>query len=58
MIGISTFVYAELQRVARFEAEWRVSNEADPENYPMWMSEGEWEEQYLCWVENEEIQGK
>lgn len=54
MIGISTFVYAGLQRVAKFEAWWQEMHTADPDNFPMWMSEGEWEEQYMCWTETDE----
>ena len=34
MIGIRTFVYEELQLVARFESYWRDMHNTNPEDFP------------------------
>ena len=34
------------QDLADFEAGWRLENEHDPDNYPMKMDSGDWDEQF------------
>ena len=51
MVNLGTFAYAEMQRIARFESWWNGMHEQEPDNYPMFLLDSEWEEQYKCWQE-------
>jgi hypothetical protein len=39
---LNEFVEGQIKILEVFEHEWIVSNENDPENFPMEMEEGEW----------------
>ncbi len=39
----------EVSHLARFHRWWRERNAEDPDNFPLEMEPGEWEEQYCIW---------
>ena len=55
IIGIGYFIKTEKDRLDAFLSWWRASHSDDPESYPMWMEDGDWEEQYACWVDVQKL---
>jgi len=39
----------EIREIRKFVSWWRSKNKEDPENYPLCMDEGEFDEQYRLW---------
>ena len=40
---------AEQVLIANFQLWWMVQNDKDPDNFPLDMEAGEWDEQYRMW---------
>lgn len=53
MIDIQTFKDEMMTTIDEFESHWKSQNNAQPENYPETLSEEDWHEQFLCWLNEE-----
>ena len=50
-IPIDEWLSTEHQRLDRFVQEWKQGNATDPDNWPIKMPPGEWDEQYRGYEE-------
>lgn len=48
-IPIENWIALERKRLDEFTALWRDGAVKEPENYPVILSVGDWDEQYRCW---------
>ena len=47
-ISLREFISETKDELERFERIWRTSSDNDPQNWPMSMTAGEWEEQFIA----------
>lgn len=48
-ISLSEFVKQEMALLERFEMDWFDNHLEDPEDWPMKMHPGDWDEQFRAW---------
>jgi len=53
MQDLDDYIFDHLGVLNRFEESWRESHENDPENYPLSMNPGDWDEQFAFFKESE-----
>jgi hypothetical protein len=46
---LDEFIEEREKDIERFKKEWLEGNKKDPDNWPMEMPDGEWDEQFRAW---------
>jgi hypothetical protein len=49
MMRLNEWCGVEQVRIARFQLWWLDKHDIDPDNFPLDMEPGEWDEQYHIW---------
>lgn len=50
-MNLRDFITERMRLISQFEAHWISENKKSPENYPMSMGAGDWDEQLEFWIE-------